>query len=83
MNNLYLSIFTLKEKLYENQVIQVNVPSKDGQLGVLANHTPLIAALKSGEIVIKTKDKQEKISIEKGFLEVRRNSRAIIIATVQ
>ncbi|MEA3293336.1 MAG: ATP synthase F1 subunit epsilon, partial [Patescibacteria group bacterium] len=81
MNNLYLSIFTLKKKLYEGQVRQVNVPSKDGDIGILAHHTPLIAALKPGEILIKTNEKKEKISIEGGFLEVKQNSQAVILAT--
>lgn len=77
-----LSILTLQKKLYEGDVDYVAVPATDGWLGILPNHIPLITSLKSGVISIKKKNKEEKIEIEKGFLEVRPRSEVVILASI-
>ena len=57
--------------LSEN-VLQTIAPGADGQLGVLANHAPLMTSLVPGEVVVTLADGRTvaHIVISGGFLEV-------------
>ncbi len=61
-----IQILSLDGILYEGDVSQASLPTKDGEITVLKNHIPLITLLKKGEI--KTSDKN--ITIEGGFAEI-------------
>lgn len=80
MNNFNLTIISLKEILYDGTAVSVSVPSVDGELTVLKNHIPLITLLKSGEIKVKTDNKEQVLSIQKGLLEVNQNRTTILIS---
>lgn len=54
MNKFKLKILTPDEKLFDGEVTQVVLPTKAGEITVLANHIPLISLLSIGEIKIKT-----------------------------
>ncbi len=58
--------------LYSGEVSMLIAEGIDGQLGILANHTPLITLLKPGTMRIKTADDDsEYIYISGGVLEVQ------------
>lgn len=76
-----LSILTLEKELYTGEVESISVPGADGWLTILSNHIPLITPLTSGEIVVRQVSQENRIEIEKGFLEVRPGSEAVILAT--
>lgn len=52
------------------QAESVSAPSVDGELTVLPNHVPLLAALKAGLLRMKTGHKDELAAVGPGFLEV-------------
>lgn len=52
MNKFKLKILTPDEKLFEGEVEKVVLPTKAGEITVLANHIPLISLLSIGEIKI-------------------------------
>ncbi len=54
MNKFKLKILTPDEKLFDGEVSQVVLPTKAGEITVLANHIPLISLLSIGEIKITT-----------------------------
>jgi F-type H+-transporting ATPase subunit epsilon len=47
----------------------VTVPTKDGEVTVLARHMPLVAVLTDGEVIIDTGEKEVSIAIAGGFLD--------------
>ena len=47
----------------------VEAPSVEGQLGLLPNHLPLLAALKSGVLKYRTEGKDHVVAIGPGFIE--------------
>ena len=49
----------------------VIVPGRNGQLGILPHHTPLISSLGVGELRIKKGGSEESMLISGGFVEVR------------
>ncbi len=65
--------------IYDEKVEMVVVPGKEGELGILFAHTPLISVLKKGKVKIK-KGKEEKIlEINKGFIKVEKEQVEILI----
>ena len=49
-----LEIVTPAGVVYTTDAQMVTMPAVDGQIGVLAHHTPLLTRIKPGEIVVRT-----------------------------
>ncbi len=61
----------------------VVVPGENGEIGVLSNHAPLIAALGIGVIRYTENGKVNKIAISGGFIEVVNNKATILANTAE
>lgn len=70
---LKLEIVTPERKVVESEVDSVTVPTASGEVGILANHAPLISALKPGIVTILGKGTPEQLAIGGGFVEVSNN----------
>ncbi|HEX2221377.1 MAG TPA: F0F1 ATP synthase subunit epsilon [Candidatus Limnocylindria bacterium] len=68
---LRLEIVTPERRAYADDVDMVIVPGRNGQLGILPHHTPLISSLGVGELRIKRAGTEESLLISGGFVEVR------------
>ena len=68
---LRLEIVTPERRAYDDDVDMVIVPGRNGQLGILPRHTPLISSLGVGELRIKKGGTEESMLISGGFVEVR------------
>lgn len=80
----HLQVVTPEQIIFDDEVIALIAPGKEGDLGVLTNHAPLLASLKSGILNITDKyNKKSYYSISKGFLEVNHNKASIIAETVE
>lgn len=62
--------------LYDEAII----PTTAGEIGVLARHTPLVSGLKPGEIRLKKDGNITTLAVSSGFVEVRPNSKLVILA---
>ncbi len=49
---MQLDILTPERKLYSGEITYVEMPGIDGYFGVLAEHAPMISALKAGQITV-------------------------------
>lgn len=78
MASLHLKIVTPEELIYEDDVDQVNVPSSEGELGILPHHTNLMAKLTPGELRIKKGGKVEIMASGGGFLQIANNNLTIL-----
>lgn len=59
------------EKLsFSGEVDQVDFPGIEGDIGVLAGHSPMVAALRPGILTITTGGSQQKIIVLGGLAEV-------------
>lgn len=58
---------------YEQEATELTLPTSQGQIGVLADHEPLIALLKPGEIIIKDGTKTHELATEGGIVEISNN----------
>lgn len=70
--------------LYEGMVAQISVTVVSGELGILANHTPLMAELRPGQVCLKLESGEEEIIyISGGFLEVQPTQTIILADTAE
>jgi len=85
MSSLFrLRILTLGKEVYSGSVISLIAPGVDGYFGVLAHHTPLIAALKPGQLSLTDeRNVQSTFAVSGGFLEVSENAVVVLADTIE
>ncbi|HWQ73943.1 MAG TPA: F0F1 ATP synthase subunit epsilon [Syntrophomonas sp.] len=79
-----VEIVTPEQILFKNEVQFLVVPELNGELGVLKNHAPMIAALDVG--VLRYTDsggKINKIALSGGFMEVIYNEVRVLAETAE
>lgn len=69
-DTLTFSLVSPERELYSGQVDQVDLPGSEGNLGVLPNHAPLMAALTTGAITVYVNGSEERFFVEGGFADV-------------
>ncbi len=67
---LTLEIVTPDRALLREEVDEVVVPGSQGEFGVLPGHTPLLSALKIGELWYRQGQEKHYLAIAFGFVEV-------------
>ena len=70
MKQFELKIVTPEKVIYQDMVEAVSVSTREGEITVLPNHLPIIAALKPGELRIKIGGKMSLFAITRGVAEV-------------
>ncbi|MFH1199194.1 MAG: hypothetical protein V1650_03445 [Candidatus Omnitrophota bacterium] len=79
--NFYLDILTPEKTVYSGEISFLIVSAEFGYLGVLADHAPLIAALKPGKIIF-APAQGSRITLQlkaSGFLEVLKNRATVLL----
>jgi F-type H+-transporting ATPase subunit epsilon len=76
MHKFRLKILTPDEKLFEGEVEKVVLPTKAGEITVLANHIPLISLLGIGEVKIYKSSNSdiETLLLQGGVLDVKQKT---------
>ncbi len=67
---LHLEIVTAERLVLSDDVDQVNAPTKDGRVGILPRHMPLITVLTEGELSIVKNGVRTEYAVFGGFMEV-------------
>ncbi len=78
MADLSLEVATPDKLLVNEKVSQVEVPGKDGYMGILPGHAALISELMEGVIRYTGSGKSSELKITGGFVEVRDDKVRII-----
>jgi F-type H+-transporting ATPase subunit epsilon len=78
-----LEIVTAERVVLSDEVDQVNVPTKDGRVGILPRHAPLLTVLDTGEMDIIKEDERTPYALSGGFMEVHSNRVTILADTVE
>lgn len=81
---LTVSIVTPDGQIYDNdQVNMLVVNTKEGELGILPNHVPVIAALAIDEVRIKHDQEEAVVAVNGGFVEFSENIATIVADTAE
>ena len=80
-DKIHLKVITHEKIVYENDIDELYVQAKDGRLGILKNHIPVICALKVGVTKVVTDKKPQCIAVMGGILQFA-NNQAIILTDI-
>jgi len=75
---LQLEIVTPEKQVVSDTAEEVQIPGKNGYLGILPGHAPLITELAVGEIVYRKEGRPQYLSVAWGFAEVLPNKVTIL-----
>ena len=70
MANFHFDLVSPEKLLFTGDAEQVDLPGSEGDMGVLANHAPLVTTLRPGIIVVYRNDGDMRIVVNGGFAEV-------------
>jgi len=77
MASFHLKIVSTNGKAFDGEVESIVLPGLDGEFGILAHHTPLIAAIRLGVAKV-TKDGVESFFlVGNGFVDVANNEASV------
>lgn len=78
MKSFGLKIISPKATIYDGGCESLTVPGSDGLYGIMANHSPVVMALKSGKVTVKTETEKLTFEITDSVLSFRDNKASII-----
>ena len=68
--SIELEVATPERKLVHERVGEIEVPGKDGYLGILPGHAPLLSLLGAGALTYTVGSRRHYLAVEGGFMEV-------------
>ena len=80
---LQLAIVTPERLVEKDEVTEVEIPGRDGYIGVLPGHAPLITELGVGEIRYRGDGMEYRLAVAWGFAEVLPNKVTILAETAE
>jgi len=75
----HLSIITPKGEVFSGEIESLVAPGKEGYLGVMASHAPMITALKQGALTARGPNDTIYFALGAGVLEVFHNNVLVLV----
>jgi len=69
-DKLHFSLVSPERELFAGAVDQVDIPGTEGDLGIFANPSPLMAAIRTGAITVYNDGVETKYFVQGGFADV-------------
>ncbi|CAM5791222.1 F0F1 ATP synthase subunit epsilon [Cellulomonas persica] len=67
-------------KVWSGKARQVSAPAADGQIGILAGHTPILSVLREGELRVQTAEGEQLAwHVDGGFLSVDSDTVTVVV----
>jgi F-type H+-transporting ATPase subunit epsilon len=80
---IHLEIVTAERQVFSDDVDQINAPTKDGRIGILPRHAPLLTVLDIGQLDILKGSQRSEYALSGGFMEVLPDRVTILADTVE
>ncbi|NOK62108.1 MAG: F0F1 ATP synthase subunit epsilon [Chloroflexi bacterium AL-W] len=80
---IHLEIVTAERLVLSDDVDMINAPTKDGRVGILPRHSPLLTILEVGELDIVKDGTTTPYAVSGGFMEVLPNRVTILADTAE
>ena len=78
--SIHFKIVTPERVVYEAEIDQITLPTKDGEITILPNHIPLVSALQAGEMILKQGSEVHPLAVSGGLVEVQKGSQVTVLA---
>ncbi len=82
-NKILLEVVTPSKLLVSEEVELATVPGADGVFGAMANHSPLLATLKIGEMHYLNEGNTVSIALSGGFCDVSSNRMTVLAESAE
>ena len=84
MNTFQLVILAAEKPLYEGECLSLVIPTTQGQYGIQAMHTNMIAAIVPGMLKFTTPDGERRIAaVSQGMVKVENNHVLLLVDTAE
>ncbi len=84
MSSFQLQILAADRVFFEGPCESLVIPTVDGSVGILANHSNAIAAIIPGELKYREEGKEEEIaSVSEGLLKVESNEVLVLVDSAE
>ena len=80
---IQLEVVTPERLVVNEAAEEIQMPGKDGYLGILPGHAPLITELAVGEITYRTGAQLKRLAVAWGFAEVLPNKVTVLAETAE
>jgi len=77
--SLQICIMTPDQIFFNEPADEIILPTNTGQMGVLANHAPLISALDIGVMLVRKQNTWSSIALMGGFALVQQNQVTVLV----
>jgi F-type H+-transporting ATPase subunit epsilon len=78
-----VTVISPEAAVFDGEADSVVAPAFDGELGILANHAPLMTVLGTGVLRVTTGGATRRFRVQGGFLQVVKNSVRILAEHVR
>lgn len=83
MAQLNVDLVAADRKIWSGRAQRVTAPAADGEIGVLADHSPLLSVLRDGSVRIVGEGETLEVRVSGGFLSVDSNHVTIVADSVE
>ncbi|WP_353893151.1 F0F1 ATP synthase subunit epsilon [Proteinivorax hydrogeniformans] len=81
--NFLFELVTPEKKVYSGEVEMIIAKAIDGDIGILANHTPIVTPLDIDQLCIKQDGKKEYLAVGGGILEVSKDKVLVLAESAE
>ena len=81
MATFHFDLVSPEKLAFSGEVDQVDIPGTEGDFGVLANHAPVVAAVRPGILTVITGTSRQKIIVLGGLAEVSEKGLTVLADT--
>ncbi|TWT44653.1 ATP synthase epsilon chain [Phycisphaerae bacterium RAS1] len=79
--SLQFVVITPEQQVLEESTESLVIPAHDGEIGILADHAPLMCELGAGELRYKSGGRTNRLIIDGGFAQVQRNQVTVLTSS--
>jgi F-type H+-transporting ATPase subunit epsilon len=73
-NTMHVSLVAADREVWSGEATVVNASTVEGEIGIMANHTPVLSVLAPGQVDVRTENDGHWVAaIDGGFLSVANN----------
>lgn len=84
MNSFMLTVLAAEKPFYEGECESLIIPTNDGEYGILANHSNVIAAIVPGILKMRLPGGKELVAaVSEGLLKVENGSALLLVDTAE
>jgi F-type H+-transporting ATPase subunit epsilon len=81
MATFHFDLVSPEKIAFSGDVDQVDVPGVEGDFGVLAGHSPMVASVRPGVLIVTVNGKHEKIIVLGGLAEINEKGLTVLADT--